>query len=105
MVFIFRNIEHMKKLTLITSLFLLFTSVSAFSDCNFKKAARNEVLDSKIGISGRCDTQKAVKTKATNQVNDTLGIDAKKIKNDAVDTKDNIEGKVSTAKKVADVVR
>lgn len=95
----------MKKLRLITSLFLLLTSVSAFSDCNFKKAARNEVLDQKIGVSGKCDTQRAVKTKATNKVNDALDIDAKKIKDDAMDTKGNIEGKVSTAKKVADVVR
>jgi hypothetical protein len=31
-----------------------------------------------VSISGKCDTQKAVKTKATNKVNDALDIDAKK---------------------------
>lgn len=85
--------------------FLLFTSLSVFSECNFKKAAMNEVVNQKLGVSGKCDTQKAVKTKATNKVDDALDIDSKKIKKDIIDTKGNIEGKVNTAKKVTEVIR
>lgn len=95
----------MKRTGLIITLILLFTSTSTFAECDFKKAARNEVLDKKIGISGRCDTQKALKTKATTKVNETLDIDAKKIKDDAVDKKESIEGKVTTTKKVIDVIK
>jgi len=30
-------------------------------DCNAKKAARNAAMGATVGISGRCDTQKAAK--------------------------------------------
>lgn len=51
----------MKKVGLLISLLAL--STYTFAECDFKKAARNKMLDQKIGISGNCDTQKQLKHK------------------------------------------
>ncbi|MEM8257740.1 hypothetical protein Q4R52_16410 [Morganella morganii] len=93
----------MKKIGLIISLLVL--SASAFAECDFKKAARNKMLDQKIGISGNCDTKKAVKTQTTNQIDDALHIDSKKIKNDSLEKKENIEKKANTTKKVVNTIK
>lgn len=75
----------MKKIGLLISLLIL--SAPALAECDFKKAARNKMLDQKIGISGSCDTKKAVKTQTTHQIDDALNIDSKKIKNDSLEKK------------------
>lgn len=93
----------MKKIVLLFSLLIL--SASSLADCNFKKAARNKMLDNQIGISGNCDTEKAAKTQATNKIDDTLNIDSKKIKSNSLEKKENIDKKVNTTKKVIDVVK
>ncbi|HDF2340792.1 TPA: hypothetical protein PC598_000316 [Morganella morganii] len=93
----------MKKIGLLISLLIL--SAPALAECDFKKAARNKMLDQKIGISGNCDTKKAVKTQTTHQIDDALNIDSKKIKNDSLEKKENIEKKASTTKKVISIVK
>ena len=93
----------MKKIALLVPLLMLSTSV--FAECDFKKAARNKMLDQKIGISGNCDTQKAVKTQTTNKIDNTLDIDSKKIKHDSLEKKENIEQKANTTKKIVDVIK
>ncbi|OHT25380.1 hypothetical protein A3Q29_13800 [Providencia stuartii] len=88
-------------------LFLSFFLASnlALADCNFKKAARNKMLDQKIGLSGNCDTEKAVKTQATKKVDDNLGVDSKKIQKDITDKKNNVENKVSNINKTVDKIK
>ncbi|EKT57350.1 hypothetical protein [Providencia sneebia] len=93
----------MKNLGLLLS--LLIISTSSFAECNFNKAARNKMLDQKVGISGSCDAQKATKNKATKKLDDSLGIDSKKIKNETTEKKENIENKVSTVNKVVDHIK
>lgn len=93
----------MKRVGLLVPLLIL--STSTFAECDFKKAARNKMLDQKIGISGNCDSQKAVKTQTTNKIDHVLDIDSKKIKNDSVEKKGNIEKKINTSKKVIDTVK
>lgn len=93
----------MKKVILFLSLFL--ASNFALADCNFKKAARNKMLDQKVGISGNCDTEKAAKTQATKKVDENLGIDSKKIQKDVTDKKDNVENKVSNINKAVDKIK
>ncbi|HBO22816.1 MULTISPECIES: hypothetical protein [unclassified Providencia] len=93
----------MKKVGLLISLLAL--STYTFAECDFKKAARNKMLDQKIGISGNCDTQKAVKTQTTNKIDNALDIDSKKIKNDSFEKKDSIEKKTSTTKKVVEAIK
>ncbi|KJF78024.1 hypothetical protein UA45_08855 [Morganella morganii] len=80
----FKDIAH-EKIGLLISLLIL--SAPALAECDFKKAARNKMLDQKIGISGNCDTKKAVKTQTTHQIDDALNIDSKKIKNDSLEKK------------------
>lgn len=62
------------KIKYIASTLLLIVSSGAFADCNVKKAARNAAMDSKIGVSGRCDAKKATK----DAVDNTLNISEKK---------------------------
>lgn len=93
----------MKKIGLL--ILLMLFSTSTLAECNFKKAARNKMLDNKIGISGSCDTEKAAKKQATNKIDGTLNIDSKKMKNDSIEKKDNIDKKVSTTKKVISAVK
>lgn len=95
--YLFLRTVVMKKIGFLI-LFMLF-STSTLAECNFKKAARNKMLDNKIGISGSCDTEKAVKRQTINKIDDTLNIDSKKIKNEGIDKK------VSTTKKVIDAVK
>ncbi|WBA55660.1 hypothetical protein O7C57_12400 [Providencia sp. 21OH12SH02B-Prov] len=75
----------MKKIILLLSLF--FVSAVSLADCHLKKAARNKMLDQKIGISGRCDTQKAIKDQATKQIDERLGIHSQDIKQNISDKK------------------
>ncbi|MEQ4620169.1 hypothetical protein ABN056_02835 [Providencia vermicola] len=49
------------------------------------------MLDQKIGISGRCDTQKAIKDQATKQIDERLGIHSQNIKQNISDKKEHIE--------------
>ncbi|EPU3934278.1 hypothetical protein ACVWYD_000784 [Morganella morganii] len=93
----------MKKIGLLISLLIL--SAPVLAECDFKKAARNKMLDQKIGISGSCDTKKAVKTQTTHQIDDALNIDSKKIKNDSLEKKETIEKKANTTKKVISIVK
>ncbi|MEQ5632092.1 hypothetical protein ABN337_03550 [Providencia manganoxydans] len=93
----------MKKTVLFLSFFL--ASNLALADCNFKKAARNKMLDQKIGLSGNCDTEKVVKTQATKKVDDNLGVDSKKIQKDITDKKNNVENKVSNINKTVDKIK
>lgn len=60
------------------------------------------MLDQKIGVSGKCDTQKAVKTETTKKVDDHLGVDSQKIKNDVTEKKEQVDSKVSTVNKAID---
>ncbi len=102
MICIFTGV-FMKKTVLFLSFFL--ASNLALADCNFKKAARNKMLDQKIGLSGNCDTEKAVKTQATKKVDDNLGVDSKKIQKDITDKKNNVENKVSNINKTVDKIK
>nr|WP_282563624.1 hypothetical protein [Providencia stuartii] len=70
---------------------LFFVSTASLADCHLKKAARNKMLDQKIGISGRCDTQKAIKDQATKQIDERLGIHSQNIKQNISDKKEHIE--------------
>ncbi|EMN4129787.1 hypothetical protein AB7W88_05730 [Providencia vermicola] len=53
------------------------------------------MLDQKIGISGRCDTQKAIKDQATKQIDERLGIHSQDIKQNISDKKEHIEIKAT----------
>ncbi|ELZ5940112.1 hypothetical protein U0L13_003869 [Providencia stuartii] len=78
----------MKKIILLLT---FFVSTASLADCHLKKAARNKMLDQKIGISGRCDTQKAIKDQATKQIDERLGIHSQNIKQNISDKKEHIE--------------
>nr|WP_314263344.1 hypothetical protein [uncultured Moellerella sp.] len=93
----------MKKIWLAIAL-LLLTSHS-FAECDFTKAARNEVLNKKIGISGNCDTTKAVKTQTTKKVDEKLDINSKQLKENTQNKKDNIQKDVKTSKKMLNAVK
>ncbi len=55
-----------------------FLSPLAYADCDLKKAGRNKLLDHKIGISGKCDTETALKNEAIKKTDSVLNIDTKK---------------------------
>lgn len=93
----------MKEVGLLISLLILSTSTLA--QCDFKKAARNQMLEQKIGVSGNCNYQNAVKTQTTNKIDETLDVDTKKIKNNNVEKKENIEKKINTTKKVIEAAK
>ncbi|WP_368884388.1 hypothetical protein [Providencia vermicola] len=78
----------MKKIILLLT---FFVSTASLADCHLKKTARNKMLDQKIGISGRCDTQKAIKDQATKQIDERLGIHSQNIKQNISDKKEHIE--------------
>lgn len=94
----------MKNLLLLSNILIVISTVvfstSAFANCDFEKAARNEVLDRKIGISGKCDFQKASKSQATKAIDDTLSVDSRNIRK-KVEKKTNIkENKMDQKRKV-----
>ncbi|KPD02246.1 hypothetical protein [Moellerella wisconsensis] len=88
----------MKNIYWIVSLFLL--STSAIAQCDFKKVARNEVLEQKIGISGNCDSKKALQTQGTKKIDKSLDVDSQKIKNDGIEKKHQIEKRVNQTQKL-----
>ena len=93
----------MKKIWLAIGLLLLTTH--SFAECDFTKAARNEVLDKKIGISGNCDTTKAVKTQTTKKVDEKLDINSKQIKENTQNKKEKLQKEVKSSKKMLNAVK
>ncbi|HIH4849203.1 TPA: hypothetical protein ACYSAQ_003493 [Morganella morganii] len=52
----------------------LLLSIPAYAGCDLKKAARNKMLSEKTGISGSCNTEKAVRNNVTGSTDNILNI-------------------------------
>lgn len=74
----------------------------AYADCDFKKAGRNKILDHKIGISGKCDTETALKNEAIKKTDSMLNIDTKKTTEKITTIKSETSDFVTEIKKTSD---
>lgn len=83
-------------------IFLIFLAASASAECDFEKAARNKVLDEKIGFSGSCNTEKALKNKVAGSPDNVFGKDIKTAGKAITDRKNEAEKQVNRVKTVAD---
>lgn len=73
-----------------------------YADCDLNKAGRNKVLDHKIGISGKCDTETALKNEAIKKTDSILNIDTKKTTKKITTIKSETGDLVTEIKKIPD---
>ncbi|MTC48286.1 hypothetical protein GKR59_01270 [Providencia alcalifaciens] len=71
-------------------LFGLLLSIPVFADCNFKKATRNKMLDEKIGISGKCNTEKFIKNKITDSANEIINVNTLNVQPQIINDKNKV---------------
>lgn len=83
-------------------IFLFFLAASASAKCDFEKAARNKVLDEKVGFSGSCNADKALKNKLSDSMDNVAGKDIKTAGKVITDRKNEVEKQVNRIKTVSD---
>lgn len=88
----------MHRFLLLSALF----SPLAYADCDLKKAGRNKILDHKIGISGKCDTETALKNEAIKKTDSILNMDTQKTINKITTIKSETGELVTEIKKTPD---
>lgn len=71
----------------------------AYADCDLKKAGRNKILDNKIGLSGRCTTDTALKNELTKKTDSVFNADKQKTTEKIINIKSKTDDLVEKNKK------